>query len=286
MGRNECLALLTGHAAVYWKDVPNEEDPTEGVRILTRWLQILDAFFMALWAVRDNAVNCELGFLEQDVPRQGVTHASNFIAALFTTARGKMDPVTVSLEEIRLAREYFEKFFLSATLGIPLEAGGQFRQSHIEAVSRAVIVSAKGVHRVQRLMYFLSAARCSSDLGVKISLYMTCLEIMFSVEPTELSHRMSERVAFFLFSEPAERLDAYRRLKRAYNVRSKVIHGSVISEATQKELPDVASDIDGVLRKLLIKIMGDEGARSVFDLEDSALEEYFARLTMCINAAG
>ncbi len=99
---------------MYWKDVPNEKDPAEGLRILTRWLQIVDAFFMALWAVRDNAVNCEFGFLEHNVPGQGVTHASNFIASLFYTARGTRDPMTFTLEEVRLAREYFRDFFVSA----------------------------------------------------------------------------------------------------------------------------------------------------------------------------
>jgi len=278
IGTIERSHLLKGNAAAYWKNVPNQADPQP---ILKRWLQLLDAFFMALWTVRDNAVNCELGFVEHDVPGHGLAHSSNFKAALFVTARGKRERVTFSLEEVRLAREYFEKFFLSASFGIPLEQGGQFQQSHIQAASRAAVASAKGVHRIQRLMYFLTAARCSPDLGVKISLYMTCLEIMFSDKNvTEVSHRMSERVAFFLFRDPSERLEKYGRLKKAYDVRSKVVHGSVVSEGTQKEMPDVASDIDGLLRELVLRLMQDAAARAVFDLDDKAFEAYFARLTL------
>src|SRR3972149_4244643 len=76
MGGNECSSLLTAPAAIYSKDLPNEPDPDQAVQTLTMCLQLLRAFFMALWVIKDNAVNCEMGFLEHHVPGQGLTHAS------------------------------------------------------------------------------------------------------------------------------------------------------------------------------------------------------------------
>ena len=223
IGGNECVSLLTGPAAVYWKDLPNEPDPVQAIQSLTTWLQLLRAFFMALWVTKDNSVNCEMGFLEHDVPGQGLTHASNFIAALFSNARGDKDETEFRLAEIRQARQYFSDFFLPVMFG--LEVGGSV--SEVSKMTRPTVVSAKGIHRLTRLLYFLTAARCADDLGVKVSLYMTCLEIMFSTEAAELTHRLSERVAFFLRREPTERLAVYKSLRRAYDIRSKVVHGSV-----------------------------------------------------------
>ncbi len=45
IGGNECVSLLTGPAAVYWKDVPNEADPLQAVKTLTMWLKCLRGFF-------------------------------------------------------------------------------------------------------------------------------------------------------------------------------------------------------------------------------------------------
>jgi len=279
IGGNECDSLLTGPAAVYWKDVPNEADPLQAVQTLTMWLKCLHGFFMALWVAKDNAVNCEMGFLEHDVPGQGLTHASNFIAALFSNARGGKDEVEFRLTEIRQARQYFSDFFLPVMFGLQVGSGSALE---ITMKTRPAVVSAKGVHRLPRFLYFLSAARSADDLGVKVSLYMTCLEIMFSTEPTELTHRLSERVAFFLRRDPAERLAVYRSLRRAYDIRSKVVHGSVMSEQKQKGLPDVAREIDALLRELVLKVIVDQASRQVFDMDDTDFEDYFARLTIGI----
>ena len=278
MGGNECSSLLTAPAAIYSKDLPNEPDPDQAVQTLTMCLQLLRAFFMALWVIKDNAVNCEMGFLEHDVPGQGLTHASNFIAALFSNARGDKDETKFRVAEIRQARQYFTDFFLPVMFG--LEVGGNVFEGPKK--TRPAVVSAKGTHRLPRFLYFLTAARCAEDLGVKVSLYMTCLEIMFSTEATELTHRLSERVAFFLRREPTERLAVYKSLRRAYDIRSKVVHGSVMSEKKQKEVPEVASEIDELLRQLILRLISDEASRRVFDMEDTKFEDYFARLTIGI----
>jgi len=279
IGGNECVSMLTGGTAAYWKDLPNEPDVTKALQLLTMWLNWLRSFFMALWLVRDNSVNCELGFLEHDVPGQGVTHESNFIAALFSNARGSTGSVAFSVEEVRQAAGYFKTFFLPVMFG--MAPNTEFAAEVLPGKSaRPILISAKGVNRLSRLLYFLSAARSANDLGVKVSLYMTSFEIMFSTETTELTHRLSERVAFFLYREPADRLAAYRRVKRGYNIRSKVIHGSVLSDSLQKELADASGEIDELLRQLVQKIASDAAARQVFEMDDGKLEDYFTRLAI------
>ena len=277
IGGNECICLLKGPATVYWNDLQNEPDPDQDASHSDEWLQLLRAFFMALWVIKDNAVNCEMGFLEHNVPGQGPRYASNFIAGLFSNARGNKDQTKFRLTEIRQARQYFSDFFLPVMLG--LKPG----ENALEVPNRArpAVVSAKGIHRFPRLLYFLTAARCADDLGVKVSLYMTCLEILFSTEATELTHRLSERVAFFA-AGPAERLMIYKSLRRAYDIRSKVVHGSVMSAKKQEELPEMASEIDELLRQLILKLISNEASRRVFAMNDTDFEDYFTRLTVGI----
>ena len=124
IGGNELLSLLTTGTAAYWKDLPNEPAAAKGVRLLTTWLTLLRSFFMALWLIRDNPVNCELGFLEHDVPGQGTTHASNFIAALFSSARGTMEAIAFSVDEVRKAGEYFRSFFFPTMTGLQIDSDG------------------------------------------------------------------------------------------------------------------------------------------------------------------
>jgi hypothetical protein len=69
-------------------------------------------------------------------------------------------------------------------------------------------------------------------------------------------------------------------MKRGYNVRSKVIHGSVLSDSLQKELADVSGEVDGLLRQLVQTIASDSAARRVFEMDDGKLEDYFTRLAV------
>jgi hypothetical protein len=283
IGGNEFLSMLDGGTIAYWKDLPNEPEPAAAVAYVTTWLHCLRALFMALWLVRDNAVNCETGYLEHDVPGQGLSHTSNFIAALFSTARGTTDPVAFTVDEIRRAREYFKTFFFPVMFNASPGRDMNEEIERLTALAQPALISAKGVTRLTRLLYFLSAARSAHDLGVKISLYMTCFEIMFSVESTELTHRLSERVAVFLYTEPGDRLSAYRRMKRGYNIRSKVIHGSVLTNTLERELAEASVEIDELLRRLVERLASDPDARLTFELDDVKLEDYFLKLTLGVH---
>lgn len=278
MGGNEYLSLIKGTAAAYWKDLPNETDSDRALAFLSGWLSCLRAFFMGLWLLRDNSVNCEMGFIEHHVPGPGLTCGSNFIASPFSTATGTVEPQGFTLSEIRLARDYFQSFFLPLMFG--QEVGGSLTTIHSTVQLRGRVVSAKGVHRLPRLLYFLSGARSADDIGVKLSLYMTCLEILFSTEPSELVYRLSERVGVFLSPVPEERLRVYHLVRRAYGVRSKVIHGDVLRESTQKDLASVATEVDHLLRSLIQRIATDRSIRSILDMDNSDLDQFLTALTM------
>src|SRR5205814_574151 len=109
---------------------------------------------------------------------------------------------------------------------------------------RIQIVNARNVPRLLRAQYFCQAARSEADLGVKISLYMTCLEILFSNDASELAHKLSERIACFLATDPKQRKAIFGTIKRAYNIRSKVVHGDVVTAKHLEESDTMSQQVD------------------------------------------
>jgi hypothetical protein len=277
MGHLEYVSLIEGTAAAYWRDIPNEPDPSRACQMLITWLQCLRSFFMALWLVRDNAVNCEMGFVEHQVPAQGLTYGSNYISAQFNLCNGNIASTKFSADEIRFARSYFQDFFLPVLFN--RSPGSDFAKIG-PANQQKLLISSKAIHRLTRLVYFLSGARCSSDLGVKLSLYMTCFEILFATDSNELTHRLAQRVAIYLYEKAGERLAAYQLIKRAYNVRSKVVHGDVLKDGVLSDLVNVSKEIDELLRTVVRRLVSDDSTRSLFDSENDVLDKFFTKLTL------
>jgi hypothetical protein len=68
---------------------------------------------------------------------------------------------------------------------------------------------------------------------------MTAAEALFLGDAdtnTELKHRLSLRAAYYVSSSIGERLDVFRHIKTAYDVRSALVHGS--STRVKKHLKD------------------------------------------------
>jgi hypothetical protein len=112
--------------------------------------------------------------------------------------------------------------------------------------------------RYQRFRYFISAARQTTDIGLKISQYITALEALVSSSSTEVTHQVSERIACLLEPPGSDRIDDYKRIKQAYGFRSKVVHGSTIKEGQFDQLRDTSDYLDKACRILTIKYVTDE----------------------------
>jgi len=59
---------------------------------------------------------------------------------------------------------------------------------------------------------------------------MTAVEALLSTDVGEIAHTVAERAAVLLARKGNERLDVYRRTKRLYDVRSRLVHGSAKSQ--------------------------------------------------------
>ena len=255
---------------IYWNSPKSAEsqflaDPNEA---LMNWMIELTTFFQALWLVNDHAVSSGISYCIYTHPEHGTGSCWN--AAIGPVTATGMRPTSVcSVEALSLAREYFSTLFHITFNEIWLEP---------KTDSQYKLGAKKGVPRLFRFHDFLSTARHANDLAVKISHYMTCLEVLFSTGSAELTYKLSERVAFFLAKTPAERKIIFQTVKNAYSFRSKLVHGDVLEAS--KKIQHASEEIDKLLRRLLLKILEDEKIEKVFQKSKDDLDDYLTNLTL------
>jgi hypothetical protein len=105
---------------------------------------------------------------------------------------------------------------------------------------------------------------------------MSCLEALLSTDSSELSHKLAERVAVFIGKNGAERKAKFSTLKRAYNVRSTVLHGDVLT--SQKDLHVVSQEVDEVVRDILSILLNTDDLKTVFEGKKEDIDSYFTDL--------
>lgn len=266
MGSIEVRSLLDGRPVAY---VPIElafqgEDQAHGK--LIAWLRYLNLFLHHIWFVKDHAINTEMAYACWWQSHEDVVTTRSYIGGvLTTTSDGTTPPTTLEHGEFTASRELFLRF-------LP-----RFEPSHRKPLSR-----------LDRAFYFIQAARASNEPAIKVANYCTALEALFSNDSQELSHKLAERISWMLCAGPEERLDTFRRIKAAYGVRSKVVHGS--GWQGDSSVPGTSRYLDQVLRTLFVRLRKDDTPREVFEAVGQKAkerhEEFCQRLSLGVTASG
>ncbi|MSU35986.1 MAG: hypothetical protein EXS36_12960 [Pedosphaera sp.] len=112
IGSLEYRALIDNHQAIYWK-LPQElaqlvrEKPFAMEQSLILFLGLYcRGLLHALWLVKDNAVNCDPGFLWYPGSLGQNEHASNYLPSLYRSHQGEVEETAFSESEIKQARTY------------------------------------------------------------------------------------------------------------------------------------------------------------------------------------
>lgn len=132
--------------------------------------------------------------------------------------------------------------------------------------------------RISRGFNFIHNARTSNILPERITNYISFFECLFSDSAPEISHRVSERVALYLSNKFDERIIIYNKLKEAYGVRSKFIHGDNLNKKLDKKtlLIEISSLLDNYARIILNKILN--GDYTIFNKNNEDLTSFFNEL--------
>jgi hypothetical protein len=241
-----------------------------GGEYLKSFLNMNILFCQALWLCKDNAVMPGLGYLKffSDSQLMIQTFYTN---ALYSNHKGCFDQSKFTTDELNKAVKYLP-------LLLNLASGGElnpYTNLH------------KNVNRIARALLFMQSARISPDLGSKVAHYCSCFESLFSISTVELKHRLSETIAFFLESESLIARDVYEDLKLAYDLRSLVVHGSIISSKYSKNefelLIKTVENCDNYIRLIIQKIMSNQNLLKIYrngtddDLSNHLIELIFKK---------
>ena len=92
------------------------------------------------------------------------------------------------------------------------------------------------------------------------------------VRNLQVTHKVSERVAFFLSDIATERVAICQKIKTAYNHRSKFFHGDRLKNISS----EIFFDIDDIVRKTMVKALTEKS--DIFMGTREQLNQYFLDL--------
>lgn len=227
---------------------------------LINFLRDINALIHITWMMFDNAINFNMGFaLGQDTP----SIHSNSLNQQNTSAEGKKPEVILSIE------------YIKSISGL---VGKNFNGAKEQSLPKHTILQ-KETGRINIANYHLHKARSSEDMGIKISLYCSFFECLFSTTTAELSHQLSERIAFFLNEDPEKRLETYKKLKKCYSARSKVVHGDSFATNSTAELKELSIFCDNIARSAYRTIYPNNELINILeDKNSSRLDNYMLDL--------
>lgn len=248
IGLLEYQHLLSGRPVLY--SIRECDDELMINDMLLDFLRDVQSFLAEIWMLQDNSVNCQQGFAFWQKP----DHAAVNCLPVYNSDSYGADI------NLKLSADAIESMVKSPLVLV-------FAVHEQEIPTQTSLRKSRG--RVNVAMVHLQAARNYRDLGFKISCYCSLFEAIFSVDTVELAHQLSERLAFFIGDTAEERLELYKRTKKAYGVRSKAVHGDVLDKSIS-ELSELSNHCDQIARKALHKIFSDANR---FDLFNSGSNE-------------
>lgn len=277
MGGLDYLELVDGTRPTLFSHGQGREWSDRPLAVISMWNHEIYRLFYGLWLIRDNSLSTDVVFMESTNTQGQPTYSSNFLHAGSVCADGVRRKVRYSRTELVEACElYRTDKQLEQGVNAPPTLG-----STDEVEPRGRVVAAGAVPALVRACFFVSAARGGDDLPTKVGHYVTCLEVLFSDDSTELSHKLAERIALFLEDSFESRKKLFQTVKKLYSVRSTVVHGDTFSSPGRiRDMTNVSREADDLVRRVLRRIMADARLRALFEGSREAREEYFIDLAL------
>ena len=230
------------------------ENAKEYIFQFSHILVTLDTF---LWFVKDNSC-----FVAEILCYANAGNAEAIIPTdyrrIVTNCIGEFAITEYSQTEVELAMNIRTAFFKVCPLFI--EADEKYVAKMDNKGRPLTDEFVRDLNPIERAFSFLRAARNNKSLAPKFSMYMSLFESLFSLEHSELTHRIGERVSFYIATGMEERLSIYNTIQDAYMIRSKYVHGSATNEELRgrKYRLNLLTKIDGYARVALTKAIMDD----------------------------
>jgi hypothetical protein len=275
IGQLEFNALYFAKA-VFYKISEDEISESNHDDLLCNFLANCKNVINELWLIKDHSIDIMLGFVEYpfvistiiDLPYHRAMVHSNWVTGGSFTSLGEYHSTNFTLADINKivawgVSKIVEPFSLSQQSKSAIKPGGQ---------------------RITRCTVFLQTARREIDLGIRITHFCSAFECLFSTDNKEMTHKLSERVAYFLESDAKKRIEIYSDLKAIYAIRSQVSHGSAITKKLFPKISYFSKKADDILRRVLIKLDNEIHLDQYYRKDNNDdLEKYLTELTLGLD---
>lgn len=118
------------------------------------------------------------------------------------------------------------------------------------------------------------------NLDSRFVFFTIALESLFSHERTEVTYRLSNRVAWFLGSSQNDRRAIFNEFKNIYNARSGFAHGLLPTKKLSTRDMHLLYSLEKFCREILLKIFDTPKLLNVFTSGKNNAEEYIKSLTL------
>lgn len=232
-----------------------------------------DLILNSFWFLKDNSLFTSTAYIQQ-AETEMVYRSTR---QMFTTAKGTPDLITITTSEYNAYKSILPALTsIHQTDDINL-INRIYPPQHNENdifinMSTNNFMDPSENDKIKRALEFLFFARTNTKTTTKIAFYIAIYECLFSTDDAEISHKVSFRIAKFLSNEKIERLEIYNLVKKAYNIRSRFIHGER-SQEDQSRLFIIVEKIDNLTRRILNKIILEE--KETFLKTKEELDEWF-----------
>lgn len=242
-----------------------KDDDASGLALLT-WLIWLDMLVYDSWLVKDNTFLCEIAYCNKSSKNYS-EWSNNSLLGLNTLSTGhRYIDVEFTTEDLKKWEETSRKL-------------QTFLNDNNSTVFKTFI--SKEYSRYGRAYSFIKAARRDFNPAMKISHYCSALESLFSTDNTELTHKLSERVAIFLKDYGYNPLTVYDQIKYYYSIRSKVTHGDSLQGKKLETIPDKSQEFDNLLRVIMNAIISSDELMQLFNGDSVAFDVHFKNKLLC-----
>ena len=113
-----------------------------------------------------------------------------------------------------------------------------------------------GMPQITRAVSWLAVARQQRSHLVKVLLYITCFETIFPTFTEGIAENLAQRISKF-FGSTRRQDEVYNTIRDAYTIRSTVVHGKPLDEATYKKSFKIVKSLDEYLRLTFNKLWSE-----------------------------
>ena len=136
------------------------------------------------------------------------------------------------------------------------------RKKYMELLKSGYAYSTDGLNlsgeesQMTRAVDWLAMAREQESHLVKIQHYMTCFETIFPTFTEKIAENLAQRISSFLESSE-RRQEVSQTIRRAYAIRSTIVHGKPLDEKTLQKSHQIVQSLDDHLRLTFNELWND-----------------------------